>query len=237
MDALLLWDAKNGALIRTLTGEQDTGAVTFSLDSSMVAVAASNAVYIWDTATGALIQSLEHAPSLAFSLAFGEGDTLAVGHGTVPESFEWTHGVRLWDVRNWSPTRDLFPLSQVGDICDSVAFSPDGRMLATGLGDGSLKVWDSSNWKILRSLKPKMPNGICSVAFTPDGKMLAATSGSTLRFWSPGQGKLLGEFNISDGSDTWSPFGSLGVFNPYRHLIATTTYGNFIQVWSVKIKQ
>jgi WD40 repeat protein len=58
----------------------------------------------------------------------------------------------------------------------AVAFSPDGRLLATTGGDGAVKLWSVSTGRTLHRLEGGT-NWLCSVAFSPDGKTLAATGG------------------------------------------------------------
>jgi WD40 repeat protein len=54
----------------------------------------------------------------------------------------------------------------------SVAFSPDGRTLATGSMDATTRLWDVSSGKEIRQLKGNF-GSIYSVAFSPDGSRIA----------------------------------------------------------------
>src|SRR4051812_18099697 len=75
----------------------------------------------------------------------------------------------------------------------SVAFSPDGKVLATGSFDNTVKLWDFATGKELHTLKGHT-NQVYCVAFSPDGNLLASASqDKTVRLWNPKDGKFLRE--------------------------------------------
>ena len=70
------------------------------------------------------------------------------------------------------------------DGVDTVAFSPDGALLATGGRDGLVKVWDAQTGAELISLSGH-ERPVLTVAFSPTGGMLISGSGdNTLRAWA-----------------------------------------------------
>ncbi|KAG1229426.1 hypothetical protein G6F68_019386 [Rhizopus microsporus] len=68
----------------------------------------------------------------------------------------------------------------------SVAFSPDGRIIAAASLDKMIRIWDTHNGILLERLEGHK-DSVYSVAFMPDGKMLVSGSlDKTLKLWQLG---------------------------------------------------
>src|SRR5205823_6072084 len=77
----------------------------------------------------------------------------------------------------------------------SVAFSSDGKTLASGSGDKAIKLWDVATRKELAILNGHTSD-VCSVAFSPDGWTLASGSGDkTIKLWGMATRKELDTLN------------------------------------------
>jgi WD40 repeat protein len=69
------------------------------------------------------------------------------------------------------------------DRFNSVAFSPDGRFIASGSDDNTVKLWDADSGKLIRSLEGHQ-NWVRGVAFSPDGRWLASgCEDNTVKLW------------------------------------------------------
>jgi len=75
-------------------------------------------------------------------------------------------------------------------VC-SVAFSPDGQILASGSIDNTVRLWLADDGTLLRTLVGHT-DSVWSVPFSPDGQTLALGSGNkTVRLWQAADGTLL----------------------------------------------
>ncbi|MCY3022114.1 MAG: protein kinase, partial [Planctomycetota bacterium] len=100
--------------------------------------------------------------------------------------------------RNWEWGRlllqcdtSLLTLKGHAAVVSSVAFSPDGKRVATGSGDRTARVWDSETGRELLTLKGH-DHFVMSVAFSPDGKRLATGSmDCTAKVWEAETGREL----------------------------------------------
>lgn len=121
-----------------------------------------------------------------------------------------TGQVQLWDVAGG---RELGILKGHGRGVTKVAFSRDGKLLASAASDNTIKIWDVDNRREVRTLMGHT-SGIESMDFTPDGRLLASAGddGSTF-LWDTKSGEhLLTLISLDDGSE-WMVVTPQGLFD------------------------
>ena len=96
--------------------------------------------------------------------------------------------VHIFDLR---PGKPCMTLAGHSGGLRGIAYSRDGRRLATCGDDETIRVWDAETGTLLHTLRGHV-SGVTCVAFSPDNRLIISGGGdSTLRLWSADEGEAL----------------------------------------------
>ena len=130
--------------------------------------------------------------------------------------------IRLWDAVTGAHQRTLTGHTF---FVNSVAFSPDGRTLASGSDDNTIRLWDAVTGAHQRTLTGHRWD-VTSVAFSPDGRTLASgSSDDTIRLWDAVTGAH--QRTLTGHTDTVFSV----AFSPDGRTLASGSSDNTIRLW------
>ena len=247
-DTILLWDADTNTHINALTGHTDrVTSVAFSSDGKTLASGSlDDTVRLWNAQTGVLQYTLteEGLAYNAIHVAFSpDGQTLAGGGGE--NYFDASIGtsvdsgtIYLWDTDTGIRINTL--TGQHTNPVTSVAFSPDGRILASGgtnyyfdestdtfISNGIIHFWDVETGTLINTLTGH--TDVASVAFSPDGQTLVVSGGpnSTLRLWDVVTGQHLQ--TLTGDSQEFTTV----AFAPDGQTLVSGSWNGSIHLWDI----
>ncbi len=189
---LHLWDAATGLPVqRGRLPAGRVGSIWFGPDGNTLAISTTDGVLLWDLKAGKEQRRLTGANGpLLFS---PDGKTLT---GFVVQSLQ------RWDLASGKALYpDARPQGHLAPV-EAVAYSADGKLLASIAFDKSIRIWDVASCKALHILSGPSRNGWTWAAFTPDGATLVTVGDDTVRFWDVREGKEIRRLDPHDlGAD------------------------------------
>jgi WD40 repeat protein/serine/threonine protein kinase len=200
----------------------EVNGVVFSPDGERVASAGGDGtVKIWNSGTGAGVQTFPAHAAAVVSVAFHpEGRHLASRGADLK--------VKVWDLTAtgqavWTERCDA--VRKFGTAY-TIAFSPDGRLLAAGT-DEEVRVWDWKNRRLLHRLPGHHFHSI-PVAFSRDGRLATGAFREGQKVWDPNTGQLLRTMDTHR-----EPVGALA-FSPDGKWLALAGLDRTVQVSDAK---
>jgi len=211
--AARLWEVASGEERARLAHDDEVHEVAFSPDGRLLATASvDTTVRLWEVASGQEHARLAHKGGV-YGVSFSpDGGSLATASDGAAQ---------LWEVASRKQRARL-----AHDGVTAVAFSPDGRLLATAsVDDSTARLWEVASGQERGRLAHDRE--VYGVVFSPDGRLLATASwDSTARLWNVTSGQERGRLAHDSGVH--------GVaFSPDGRLLATASWDSTARLWEV----
>ena len=210
-----IWDPSTGRSMLTLAGFAKETCLAFSADGNRLAASAMDGtIRLWDakpvaTAEGKGALTIEHLSEVQAMAVSSDGSLLATGLG-----FPEKHGTASISVWETATGRRIQKLRGYAVFVFSLAFSPDGRFLASvgdDRGSRTVTVWDLKTGLPAFTTEPYPDFGpiLFCVAYSPDGqRLVAAGQDNELKVWDAATGLrrgVLGEHDRNVYNLAFSP--------------------------------
>jgi WD40 repeat protein len=232
--SLKVWDAATGRELLTLRGHAATvQGVAYSPDGRRIASASRDGtVKVWDAVTGQEAVALYGNSLFDQGLAYSpDGRHIAsAGRGKILQVWDAATGQKLLSIPEQSDVvrggfANYTTPNGARKMSNGVAYSPDGRRIASAYHEQAVTVWDAATGRELLTLRGHTGSVTC-VAYSPDGhRITSASEDGTVKVWDAATGletfTLRGHASIVSGV----------AYSPDGRRIASASGDQSLKVW------
>jgi WD40 repeat protein/serine/threonine protein kinase len=226
-----LWDPASGKWVEEFRGHSNrVVGLAYNRDGQLASASLDQTIRIWDSASGQPPRILRGHEAPVWSVAFSPDGQHLAGASEDRTVRVWApnEGAEFIPLPPHRHPHDPTGLVAAADV-RGVAFSADGRRLATCSDDRTAKIRDPRTGAVLRTLQGHA-DGVSGVAFNPDGTRLASAGyDHTVRIWDPTDGRLLNTLT-GHTSRVYSV-----AFHPDGQLLASAGADRTIRLWNLAI--
>ena len=215
-----IWNLSDGQIIFELPSKNWMARVAFSPDGQLLAtVGLGKAIRLWRVPSWAEEKVLTTDGGNAYTIAFSpDGLRLVSASGTQNQPRKPI----IWDIASGVA---IGTLSGHTDCVNTVAYSPNGQLIASACADRTVKLWDADNAQLVRTLHGH-GKAVNNLSFSPDGKrLISASDDRTLKLWDVSTGQEL----LTLPGHTREIFGV--AFSPDGLHIASTGRDGTVRIW------
>jgi WD domain, G-beta repeat len=212
------WASLQGGPVYEKGHSRSVNAIAFALNSSvLVSGSDDRSALLWSCESGRRLALLGPHDQKVASVA-------AVGSSLIATA-SWDQRIRIWS--RWGRLKRIFQPA-VGSRFYSIAGSPDGALVAGGLGQSQIRLWSVPSGAEMPCLRGHARK-VLSLAFSPDGEWLVSgSSDMTLRVWDVRQGRC--RHVLSGHTDAVNAV----AVSPDGQLIASGGDDGVIMIWDTR---
>jgi WD40 repeat protein/uncharacterized caspase-like protein len=240
-NSVKVWEVLTGREVQTLSGTQASfmsalgvSFIGFSADSKKL-VTISDAIRVWDTTSWQATKTIDTAAINPSGFTGGEGGVALSPDGNQLARVEADGSKTLIKILDLSAGASARSIDLSHRQIDSVelSFTTDGRLLAAGIVEKKLKLWDLTTKQSERELGPTAKD-YSPIRFSRNGRFVAMTEGYTVKLWDVATGRELPALSLPNNGVFATNGGTFIGFSADGKKIGTGGFGTPTLLWETE---